>query len=523
MTARALTAVVMSTVFAVGLGLASMSRAAAECAGLAATIEGSVGADFLIGTPSDDVIVGAAGNDEILALEGADTVCAGPGDDAVGGADGADRLFGEDGDDRLVGEAGNDAIDGGDGFDSVDYRSAPGGVGVSLVGGTGTGSGGQDDLRSLELVVGSPYDDTLIGGDDNETLIGAGGDDRLYGRNGIDVLSGLEGEDLLMGGAGLGDVAGFWMDPAPVVADLEAETATVAGEQDELLEIEGLWGSPYDDVLRGDDAENQITGNSGDDVLDGRGARDTVVYPPLRVEPGPRLVDAGPVRVDLRAGTGSDRSDQSEIAGDTLSSFESVLGTDRDDRLIGTDGSNSLTGFGGDDILDGRGADDALDGGTGSDALLGGPGLDVAAWLLDPEPLKLDLNVGRAESGRDRDSVAGIENAVGTPFDDVMRGDGRANALVGMAGKDALYGRGGGDGLHGRGIAAVAEFGVVWLGMGPAKDRVLDGGSGRDACEGKPPRRCERNRLTAVHAEFLDRIIEAIQDIKRRHGVRLHG
>lgn len=522
MTVRKIAAILLLTALAAGLAATATSPAAVTCAGEVATIEGSNGPDTLIGTPSNDVILGYGGNDQIVGAGGGDRICAGAGDDVVLADDGSDLLFGEDGDDIMVGAAGNDVIDGGAGYDTVTYQFAPAGVGASLVGGTGSGGEGEDELRGLEALFGSAYDDTLVGSSGDDTLLGVGGDDQLYGRDGSDVIAGGGGEDLLVGGAGVADVALFTFEQSPVVADLENERATVASETDRLLGMEGLLGSPYDDVLRGDSAENVIAGGDGDDVMDGRGARDQVVYAVPRPDPTDpsQLVESGPVRVDLQAGTGSDRSDNSEVEGDKLLSFETVDGSDRDDVLIGSNRDDSLLGLGGDDVLNARGGDDGLEGGTGSDRLLGGGGVDTALWLLNPAPLELDLSKDRAKSGHDRDRISSIENAVGTPHNDVMRGDGSVNLLVGMAGKDAIHGGGGNDGLRGRGFAAAAEFG---LGLGPKKDKILDGGTGRDGCEGRPLKSCEGKRLSVAHAEFLDRFLELVQDIKRRHGVRLRG
>ncbi|MGD9736438.1 MAG: hypothetical protein AB7V58_12680 [Solirubrobacterales bacterium] len=105
------------------------------CAGVPATIVGTMGDDLLIGTRGNDVVVARGGNDEIRTFRGEDIVCAGsgrdvvkagiwrdrvfggPGRDWILGGGGRDRLVGNAGRDRLVGGRGADLLLGGAGFD----------------------------------------------------------------------------------------------------------------------------------------------------------------------------------------------------------------------------------------------------------------------------------------------------------------------------------------------------------------------------------------------------------------------
>lgn len=87
------------------------------CAGQAATIVGTEGADQLTGTAKKDVFVALGGNDVIFGLGGDDLVCAFGGDDLLKGGDGNDALRGGGGADRLGGGAGADAMRGGGGPD----------------------------------------------------------------------------------------------------------------------------------------------------------------------------------------------------------------------------------------------------------------------------------------------------------------------------------------------------------------------------------------------------------------------
>jgi Ca2+-binding RTX toxin-like protein len=98
---------------------APLPQTSASCAGRAATIAGSAGADRLAGTRGAEVIVGGRGNDRIRGGGGNDLICAGPGNDRAAGGGGDDRLLGGPGRDRLSGGPGRDRLHGGRGNDRL--------------------------------------------------------------------------------------------------------------------------------------------------------------------------------------------------------------------------------------------------------------------------------------------------------------------------------------------------------------------------------------------------------------------
>ncbi len=93
--------------------------APAMCAGRPATIEGTDGFDWLVGTNGDDVIYAGDGDDWIFGRGGRDVVCAGDGRDVVFGQRGADEIWGGAGEDRIRGGDGRDRISGGSGHDMI--------------------------------------------------------------------------------------------------------------------------------------------------------------------------------------------------------------------------------------------------------------------------------------------------------------------------------------------------------------------------------------------------------------------
>jgi len=118
------------------------------------------------------------------------------------GTNSGDTLAGGMGDQWFRGRGGSDILDGGVGSDTADYSMDPGAVTVNLALGTATdgwggiwGLQGNDQLISIENLVGSQFNDTLTG-DANANVIDGG--------NGNDTIKGGAGDDTLAGGPGRG-------------------------------------------------------------------------------------------------------------------------------------------------------------------------------------------------------------------------------------------------------------------------------------------------------------------------------
>ena len=150
--------------------------------------------DVLHGGAGDDVIYGMRGNDSLFGDAGNDKLHGGTGDDVLSGGAGNDQLKGGQGDDVFLADAGNDQIFGGKGFDTVSFADVGNSVDVDLLKHKSTGAG-NDQIKGVEAVVGSQFDDHL-GGDNKVNLLAGGlGDDVLQGRGGADVLVGGAGSD----------------------------------------------------------------------------------------------------------------------------------------------------------------------------------------------------------------------------------------------------------------------------------------------------------------------------------------
>ncbi|MBL6082220.1 hypothetical protein JMJ56_30040 [Belnapia sp. T18] len=174
---------------------------------------------------------------------------------------------------------------------------------------------------------------------------------------------------------------------------------------------------------------------------------------------------------------------------------DTLRGTDRDDRLDGAGGDDALNGLGGNDVLLGGPGNDTLRGAAGNDTLDGGDGNDTADYGLATQPVVIDLAAARAnqdgQGGQDR--LLSIENVVGGPGNDTIRGDGAANRLVGGAGNDAINGLGGNDSING----------------GEGRD-ILRGGAGQDNAAGG----VGNDTFTIFAADLADGTTDTILDFE---------
>lgn len=202
-----------------------------DTAGGLSWVEGGNGNDAVFGGWETDIVYGGEGNDGLNGHGGDDILIGGDGDDGVsgwrgndildGGA-GNDQILGGWGDDLLIDTGGDDLILGDDGFDIVDYSGAGAGVEVRLytpwnptVGRherQNTGGAGNDILEDVEGVVGTAFNDRLIGRNDAwsegegrvwaEYFDGGAGDDVIDAGSGADLVLGGAGDDLITGGKG---------------------------------------------------------------------------------------------------------------------------------------------------------------------------------------------------------------------------------------------------------------------------------------------------------------------------------
>jgi Ca2+-binding RTX toxin-like protein len=200
---------------------------------------------------------------------------------------------------------------------------------------------------------------------------------------------------------------------APKIVGTKAPDVIVAGPGDNAI-----YGMGGDDTICGGEGDDTIYGGRGNDTLFGEGGNDSLY--------GERGSD------DLDGGAGEDR----------------LVGATGNDELDGGSGDHDdLEGGPGDDSLDGGpGNFDLLAGGPGNDSIDGGPGAhDIASYAGAGGPMTIDLAAGTV-SGAEAERLSGIEDAIGGPGDDILRGDSSTpNRLDGGPGDDQLTAAGSGD------------------------------------------------------------------------------
>ncbi|WP_458130783.1 retention module-containing protein [Pseudomonas sp. R3-41] len=155
-------------------------------------------------------------------------------------------------------------------------------------------------------------------------------------------------------------------------------------------------------------------------------------------------------------------------AGHTLtgtSGDDVLLAGNGDDVLNAGDGNDTLSAGSGNNTLQGGAGDDVLYSGVGNDLLDGGSGHDTASYAHATSAVTVNLGLLAAQNtlGAGTDTLAGIENLVGSNFNDTLTGDGASNRIDGGLGHDVLNGAGGDDLL-----------------IGGQGNNTLTGGSGAD-------------------------------------------
>jgi Ca2+-binding RTX toxin-like protein len=226
-------------------------------------------------------------------------------------------------------------------------------------------------------------------------------------------------------------------------------------------------GNDGKDIIKAGGGNDIIKGGGGADEIDGGLGRDAVTY------------EDSTVGVEVSLVTGKGKGGTAE--GDTLKSIEDVYGSQHDDKIVGNTQDNSLYGLDGNDTLKGGGGADYLSGGDGNDVLEidgtddtvdGGEGIDTLVVKSDTG-LKINLNTGFITSNPYQNApggyyhhssveygwgwgqlpppgtppdVTGIENVIGSAYNDAIYGTNGANNLSGGNGDDILSGFGGGEG-----------------------------------------------------------------------------
>ncbi|CAN7623273.1 M10 family metallopeptidase C-terminal domain-containing protein [Bosea sp. LjRoot9] len=298
------------------------------------------------------------------------------------------------------------------------------------------------DPNGAPTVVGTSGNDILVGSAGVDVILGDTGDDEITGGAGNDTLDGGAGADTLIGGVG-NDI--YLVDNASdVVTEAAAEgmdeIRTSLGAYTLSANVENLTYTGSGSFAgTGNGSANVITGGSGDDTLDGGAGADTLIG---GAGNDIYIVDDASDIVTEAAAEGTDEVRTSLGAYTLAANVENLTYT----------GSGNFAGTGNDsaNVITGGAGDDTLDGGAGADTLDGMAGSDTASYATSAAAVTVNLATGINTGGdAEGDILIGIENLVGSAFDDSLTGDAGNNGLTGGAGNDTLDGGAGADTLIG--------------------------------------------------------------------------
>lgn len=324
--------------------------------GFPAILRGGDGNDTLVGGSASDLLDGGSGSDQLQGGPGADavdystrtapvTVTLGTGadgeageadtvgldvehilggswDDTLTGSGAANIVVGGGGNDTLHGASGNDQLRGGPGADTI-----TGGHGND----TASGEAGADHIvggLGGDALAGGADEDTLLGNDGGDRLDPGAGDDITDGGGGADVFVPGPGADVFDGGENTGsgpqvDAFSYGATDSGIVVGLDGIPGDGPEGDDNVVRMERLTGTPFDDRLVGGGLGEHLIGGDGNDYITGESGRDTL-------EGGPgddQLFAAGDGAADaLDCGEGFFDEAQFDLDVDTLIDCE-VLST----------------------------------------------------------------------------------------------------------------------------------------------------------------------------------------------------
>ena len=418
------------------------------------TLLGGLGPDTLVGGPGNDFLDGGIVTDQVnnsdsnfvsyitatvgvninmSGITGTGSTGTGTAQDGLGGVDTLvnisfvqgsgfnDTIIGSNGRffEQFDGRAGNDTIDGGvidpitqDNSNRATYQNASAAVTVNLATGSSSGADGNDRLININQVRGSSFNDVLLGSD-NTALT-----EWFEGRAGNDTIDGMGGFD------------GIRYESASAAVNVNLLTGVATdglGGTDTLLNIEGVRGSNFDDILTGGNPANGsgatdglewFMGNAGNDTINGGTGYDRADY----------TSSTSGVVVTL-GGAGNGTASDGLGGTDTLISIEAVRGSDFNDTLTGSNASY-----------------ESFEGRDGNDTINGLGGIDRVDYNRTESAVNVNLTTDTATDGYGgTDTLLNIENVRGSFFSDTIVGSASANRIDGGVGDDTMTGGDGDD------------------------------------------------------------------------------
>ena len=472
---------------------------------LANILTGNSGANILDGEGGADTMSGATGDDTYIVDDAGDVVTenANEGTDSVQasvthtlssnvenltltgsadidgfGNDEANAITGNSGSNTLDGGLGNDTLRGGDGSDHYTFTEGDGqdavldsngsldrivfdaSVAVASVGYSQSGN----DLLIAYGASGdtiNALDNTILGNSGNNDIDGGLGADYMAGGTGDDTYFVDDAGDIVFEAFGEGDdtvEVGF-----DYTLDDNVENLVLTGTAD----LNGT-GNDLDNSLIGNSGNNTLDGGLGADVMIGSSGNDTFIVDNLGDSvTGNAGTDLVLSSVDFVLGSGLENL--------TLTGAADINGTGNGtgNIITGNSGNNILTGGGAVDTIIGGAGNDTLDGSGGNDTMSGGLGDDVFIVSNNGDIVSEQASEGTdtVEASVDYMLTDNVENltltggtnkdGTGNALDNVIIGNTGNNSLSGGDGQDTLWGDLGADTFVFEAVSAFNDIDVI--------------------------------------------------------------
>jgi Ca2+-binding RTX toxin-like protein len=320
----------------------------------------------------------------------------------IDGLDSNDLLLGTAGADTLIGGIGNDAYRIGNAADTVTENATEGNdTVVTSVSWTLGASQSVETMGTVNAASTSAVD--LTGNDLAQSIYGNAGANKLGGGGGKDYLVALGGDDELDGGTGADNMRGGTDSDIYYVDDLGDAIFEAIDEGDDKVVASASYalsgGADVEEIdtsdsaattainLSGNEFAQTLTGNAGNNVLNGHGGADHMVglagndiyAVDNALDTILEIADGGDDRLAASTSYELGKMTRVETLGTSNEASTSAIdltGNAFNNSIYGNSGSNVLSGGGGNDALRGLAGDDVLRGGTGHDNLRGGAGAD---------------------------------------------------------------------------------------------------------------------------------------------------
>ena len=317
------------------------------------------------------------------------------------------------GDDTMLSSPGGVLFDGGEGSDTVDYSASRGGITVDLEAGTGErGDAKGDTYKNVENVIGTKYDDILIGNDQRNVLEGGEGDDVFLPglRNGeanIDQVDGGEGFDTI-------DASGF---SHGIYVDMRAGALNKIdddGLQTRMVDfenIEGIIGTNHDDTFEAWAFATSFSGRGGNDTFIVTRDIDFSFYG----GGGTDTLDMGALNQHVTYDFAADELQDSETGEKIgeLTSLEVLIATNGNNVIVNDADLREVYAENGDDIFITTNLGfDLYDGGNPAD-------IDTISFALASGSLGWSSD-DAINTNYLYERVQNVEKIIGTDFDDTM-------------------------------------------------------------------------------------------------------